>query len=82
MYCTDNEFIKKDVSSQVECQGECKEKNTCVGILYAHNNISSRFCYICMNDILKESINGFGFYRRPDRKNKIYSHTHIYTSEI
>ena len=64
MGCLENNQLSQ-VSNQGECQDNCETNDGCVGISYSHTSGFTNYCFVCMNDVLSDVINGFGFYRRP-----------------
>ena len=55
---------------QVECQKECLNSNTCLGIVYSYKIGHEKKCSLCMNDNLKSANDNFGFYRKPQKRKK------------
>ena len=56
----------KHVATQVACQGLCEavSRSNCLGIAYSRTT-KNPTCFLCKNDRLVLSGDGFGFYRRP-----------------
>ena len=71
--------MSQDVTSQGECQTKCEAESGCVGISYSHKEEdieeyryeNTRYCYVCLDDILDSAGSDFGFYRRPSGKKKL-----------
>ena len=57
------------VTTQQECQLNCVNDCECVGIVYSYEGGYADICYICEDDNLLATGNGFGFYRRPGNVN-------------
>ena len=64
-YCTGHQLANSDdVENQKSCQNQCELVNECVGITYSNKPGNTKYCYICLNDELRDASNGFNFYRR------------------
>ena len=44
---------------------EAVDKLNCIGIVYSHTSANPGLCFLCKDDVIKKSGDGFGFYRRP-----------------
>ena len=63
MFCP-NTLNKVTIGTQDECQSLCKQNDSCAGISYSRKLTTTRNnCYICLDDKLKFSLDGFGFYK-------------------
>ena len=75
--CLNNNAFS-DVSNQIECQEKCEAISTCPGISYSYGAGSTQYCYVCIDDVLSDITNDFGFYRKPGTfKLKFYSDVYI-----
>ena len=64
-YCTGHQLANSDdVENQKSCQNQCELFDECVGITYSNKPGNTKYCYICLNDELRDASNGFNFYRR------------------
>ena len=64
-YCTGHQLANSDdVENQKSCQNQCELVDECVGITYSNKPGNTKYCYICLNDELRDASNGFNFYRR------------------
>ena len=79
MYCSNHLSSNCCVENQMQCQEKCKADNDCVGISYTYNSDYTQYCEVCRNDDLQRSKQGFGFYRRPNGKIKLYLHIYIHS---
>ena len=64
-YCPEN-VEHAAVATQQACQDLCKARGklNCSGISYS-NTAKNRPCFLCKDDVLVKSGDGFHFYRRP-----------------
>ena len=62
--CLQNHKRLKDVTNQEQCQDQCQEDDTCIGICYSHKSTANHFCYQCLDDVVQSVGNNYGFYRR------------------
>ena len=69
-YCKSNIYDGK-VYGQLACQKLCEADSGCVGVTWTQAVSSG--CFICQDDMLSNSGNDYGFYRRPLGKNDVYS---------
>ena len=70
------------VGNQKECHEECLDNGDSVGISHGYNDEKWKLCYTYKDDILsKETIHGFGFYRKPIIGGKKFNRK-IFCSEI
>ena len=64
-YCTGHQLANRDaVENQKDCQDQCELVNDCVGITYSNRPGNSKYCYVCLNEELRDASNGFSFYKR------------------
>ena len=68
--CT-NAVETSSVSNQVQCQLNCVDDKSCVGIsygqiLYVNMRSPTIHCFKCFDDVLKGG--SFGFYKKPGNK--------------
>ena len=77
MYCP-NHDLSSNVENQIQCQEKCEAENDCVGISYSHKSGYPNNCEVCWSDKLVRSVQGFGFYRRPKGKIKLFLHRYIH----
>ena len=73
--CSDYHY-SANISKQLECQNNCLRDSACVGILY--NDAYGHYCVVCKDDNLRNTDNGFGFYRKPGKSKRKLSLTTYY----
>ena len=64
-YCR-NSVKDSSVKTQEVCQAFCEANGrlNCVGIVFSHTT-KNKVCFMCKDDVITNSGDGFGFYRRP-----------------
>ena len=64
-YCKNHRKpLVTNVTNQAECQTLCDADLRCVGISYSHVPEKNDFCFVCLDSVLSDASNSFGFYKK------------------
>ena len=64
-YCKNHRKpLVTNVTNQAECQTLCDADLRCVGISYSHVPEKNNFCFVCLDSVLSDASNSFGFYKK------------------
>ena len=64
-YCKNHRRpLVTNVTNQAECQTLCDADLRCVGISYSHVPEKNNFCFVCLDSVLSDASNSFGFYKK------------------